>query len=407
MEGWAEWGVNKDGEKMPQVNFAFVTDRDGSPAMYEMYPGSTADLKTLERTVERVIALGGSSCTLVMDRGFGSADNLSMMLDNGISFVMPARRATRAVKAISTELSRRRGDHELTRYHGGKPYTVMETHVAVVPKPRPKAEAEEDTNDTVRLELVLPEDPRFAQVPQERRIKAFACLNGLRSAEEVQKREMALKGIEDRLRAMKPREAYNSFRKTAGGYAKFFDISVSPTGELELSRRANAMTYANNRDGIFVMLSSGVEDWEDVMSFYDCRTYVEQSFDVYKNELDGDRWRTFDVKAARGRLAIKFYALILWTAAGKRLRDAGIDRPVAEVLQSLDNICAVGKDGRWRVTEVTRKNRMALEALGLAEPPKRLQTCREQYIPESVRKEFESESDRDVPRITREFRPEV
>jgi len=406
MDGWAEWGLNKDGEKMPQLNVGLVTDRAGTPAMYELYPGSTADLATLERTVERVSALGGGSCVMVMDRGFGSASNLEMLLDNGMDFVIPARRATKAVKSMITELSRRRGEQGLTRYHEGKPYTVIETRLAVVPKPKPRAEREEDTNDTVDLELVLPDDPRFAQVAPERTIAACACLNGLRSAEETEKREMALKGIEDRLRAMKPWEAFNSFKKVAGGYAKFLDISISPEGEMLLARRGNAVTYANNREGVFVMLSHGVDSWEDVMRIYDCRTYVEQAFDVYKNELDGDRWRVSSIEAARGRLAVKFCSLILWTEAGRLLREADVKRPVAEVLQSLDNLCAVGRDGKWRRTEITKKNRVALEALGLTEPPKRFETCRTRYIPESLKAEFEDSEARGVPRIEREFRPQ-
>ena len=40
-------------------------------------------MKTLERTVERAQRIKGDVCTLVMDRGFGSASNLEYMIDKG------------------------------------------------------------------------------------------------------------------------------------------------------------------------------------------------------------------------------------------------------------------------------------------------------------------------------------
>ena len=50
-----------------------------------------------------------------------------------------------------------------------------------------------------------------------------------------------------------------------------------------------------------------------MMSSYDVRDWVEKAFDVYKNDLDGDRSRTGDPDRARGRLFIKFIALSVST----------------------------------------------------------------------------------------------
>jgi len=101
---WAEWGHNRDDERMKQMNIGLVTDRHGVPVMFELYPGSIADVKTLERTVERVRELKGGECTLVMDRGFGSAANLKYMLENDLSFVIPGKRGTKCVKSLMSVL---------------------------------------------------------------------------------------------------------------------------------------------------------------------------------------------------------------------------------------------------------------------------------------------------------------
>ena len=86
------------------MNIGLVTDRHGVPAMFELYPGPISDVKTLERTVERVQELKGSKCTLVMDRGFGSAANLKHMLENGLSFVIPGKKETKCVKSLMSVL---------------------------------------------------------------------------------------------------------------------------------------------------------------------------------------------------------------------------------------------------------------------------------------------------------------
>jgi len=167
----------------------------------------------------------------------------------------------------------------------------------------------------------------------------------------------------------------------AGPYAKYLECRVEGDA-LVIERKRNALSFAVNREGMFVMLSQGVNDWEAMMSCYDCRTYVEQAFDALKNELDGNRWRTGDPTAARGRLFVKFVSLILWCEASRRLRSERDRTPVSAALQSLDNIMAVGVGDSWRVTEVTKANRGRLKAFGLPEPVKRYVLKDRDFIPQ-------------------------
>ena len=380
MRGWAEWGHNRDEEALRQANVALITDREGVPAMFEMYPGSVSDLATLERTVERVLALGAGTCTLVMDRGFGSAANLQLMIDSGMPFVIPGRQGTKCVKGLMSSLMKERDDQGRVRIHDGVVYAVMEADVAIVPRRR-RGEEGEDSNDTAELELVLEDDPRFASVPAEQRLAAFACYDASKAAEDRRRLQLALADIETRLRSMEPWAAVREQRKVAGPYVKYLECRVEGDA-LVIERKRNALSFAVNREGMFVMLSHGVNDWEAMMSCYDCRTYVEQAFDALKNELDGNRWRTGDPKAARGRLFVKFVSLVLWCEVSRRLRSERDRTPVSATLQSLDNITAVGIGDDWRVTEVTRANRGRLKALGLPEPAKRYMLKEHDFIPQ-------------------------
>ena len=86
-------------------------------------------------------------------------------------------------------------------------------------------------------------------------------------------------------------------------------------------------------------------------------------------------------------------ALILWCTVSAELRKEKKPEPVRTVLQSLDNILAVGSGDRWRVLEITKKNRTAMTSFGIGVPGKFVEISDRMYIPESVRREAFGNSD--------------
>lgn len=380
LEHWADWGHNRDHEKLKQMNIGLVTDRKGIPTLFELYPGPIADVSTLQRTVERIRSFGGRTSTLVMDRGFGSANNLRFLMESGTPFVIPGKRQTKCVKSLMSELIRVRDDPDRVMIHGDTVYSVVEAEVAIVPKGRPSDPDTDETNDTRDYELVLSDDPRFTGVPESMRMKAHACFDAKGAADERDKMQKALKGIEAKLLKMDPWAAVNSLKAVAGGYAKYFDLKVED-GSLVINRKRNAVSFAMNREGMFVMFSHGVGSWEEMMTDYDCRAYVEQAFDVLKNDLDGDRWRTSDPQTAKGRLLVKFVSLILWFTVMDRIRGLKDRMTVQSALQTLDTVMAIGDGTRWRVTEMTAKSRRLLDVLGVPHPKQVIMTEPYEFIP--------------------------
>lgn len=118
-----------------------------------------------------------------------------------------------------------------------------------------------------------------------------------------------------------------------------------------------------------------------MMISYDVRDRVVKAFDVYKNDLDGNRSRTGNEERARGRLFIKFIALIMRIRIQNMLRDhdrevlaTGKNKDsvngmtVEEALLSLNTLMAVGNTGDWRLTAVTKNVREIFRLFGLEEP---------------------------------------
>ena len=172
-----------------------------------------------------------------------------------------------------------------------------------------------------------------------------------------------------------------SYAKLPVFVRKFLDFEVDENGMMHMIRKQNAFTFADNRAGMFVMLSSTNTTWEQMMTSYDVRDWVEKAFDVYKNDLDGKRNRTGNVERARGRFFIKFIALMMRihiqnvlrehdrnTLSTRSKKDSVNGMTVDELLLSLNTVFAIGNTGNWRLTAISKNVREIFSTFGL-EPP--------------------------------------
>ncbi len=88
-----DFGFSKDGKfKEVQVVLGLITDCEGRPVGYELFPGNTFDGKTLLealRGMERHFGL--RRVVVVADRGINSKLNLKLIRDKGYDYVVAAR----------------------------------------------------------------------------------------------------------------------------------------------------------------------------------------------------------------------------------------------------------------------------------------------------------------------------
>ena len=86
---YAEWGYNRDGEKLPQINVCMLMgEKSRLPILQVVYSGSISDVSTLITTIETASGLNLDNMTLVMDKGFSKAENINYMLHNGNQFLI-------------------------------------------------------------------------------------------------------------------------------------------------------------------------------------------------------------------------------------------------------------------------------------------------------------------------------
>ena len=77
-----EWGYNRDGENLPQINICLLMGYQTRYPIYQsVYGGSLKDVTTLQTTLQSFRALAGEKPIItVMDKGFFSAKNVNAML---------------------------------------------------------------------------------------------------------------------------------------------------------------------------------------------------------------------------------------------------------------------------------------------------------------------------------------
>jgi transposase len=99
-----EWGYNRDGEDLPQINVCLLMgEKSRLPVFQTVYSGSLKDVSTLETTIQEAVCYTkGKNLLLVMDKGFYSRKNVIMLLEKypGYRFIMPVPFTTSFAKEL-------------------------------------------------------------------------------------------------------------------------------------------------------------------------------------------------------------------------------------------------------------------------------------------------------------------
>jgi len=332
-----EYGYNRDGESLPQINLSLILDKDkGIPVMYDIFPGSISDVSTLSGTLKKIEAHDIQNYVAVMDRGFFSLSNLQELMDNKISFVMAAKLQLNDLKQLMTE-------------------------------------AQKDI-DNVEYLHKFNKDPIFAKPITYNigsiEVHGYAYYNPKLEQTEKQTLLSRLYDIREELlkvRLKKKSNPYTVFKEKAHGFGNFFDWHVIDN-RFDVAIKQNAVTQRMNKMGKYILFYSGNFDWMECISLYREREEIEKSFKALKNEIDLLPLNTHSEKTTRGFIFIAFLSLIIRTRLMNMMREAKLlDKYSVELLllqlEKLRKITLA--NGQIFVTEMTKKQREILQGLNL------------------------------------------
>ncbi|MDR0287124.1 MAG: IS1634 family transposase [Clostridiales bacterium] len=279
-----EWGYNRDGENLPQINICMLFGEDSKLPVYQtIYSGSLRDVSTLKSTISEFAALtGDTDIMIVMDKGFYSAKNINMLQseDEGkqryrflISAPFTSKFAKNQVESESKDIDR------------------IENVILTNGSPIRGIHKLRSWSESVKLHAHVFFNP-------EKAVKDRNELFGYVAA-------LKLQAVED-----------PDNKKLAADYKKYLNVrkSQQTLNGVTVSIRDDVVIKELETSGWFVLLSNYIEDAQTAHDVYRMKDVVEKSFLKYKNNLGLDRLRVHSDERMQNKLFIAFIALIIASA---------------------------------------------------------------------------------------------
>jgi transposase len=333
---WLEWGYNRDGLDLPQVNLGLVLSLHRHlPLYFKLFPGSINDVMTLKNLVAEVKAFGITKSLFILDRGFYSENNIKELSNEQIDFILPLPFSVNIGKGLISETNKDIENPANAKRFGGDIFYVLENEVHI----------------------------------GEVKAYGYVLYSKKREGLETNSFYNRLIDIECALQGKEFRNPIDQFKRTAGNFERYFECNVDGK-KINLRRRVNAISQAVNRFGKTILLSATKRSWDEVLSLYRERDEVEKKFDELKNELEVMPLRVQKIETLQGLLFVFFISLILRALLLRRARDAQmLDKSsIEEIFMELAKLRAVKVGGKWRLTEISKKQRTLFEKLKIGVP---------------------------------------
>ena len=367
----AQRGYSRDQRSdCKQVCIGLIVSRCGMPLGYEVFPGNTADVSTVEQIVQLMEQRYGKSNRIwVMDRGMVSEKNLEFLRQGKRRYLVGTPKAL---------LKKYEQDLLSDDWH-----TIREgIEVKLLPVPR-----DEDAETTA--------DGISTDDPEKQSHEIFILC---RSRNRVKKDEGILRrfeqNIEEHLRAMATRcekqcRDVQKVEREVGRMlgrntraARLFEVTVGKRedggAQLTWKKIAALRDWATLSAGCY-LLRTNMLDWtdEDLWKTYMQLTEAEAAFKIHKTDLSlRPIWHQKEDRVL-AHILVCFLAYVLWKTLGQLCRQAGLGDEPRRVLNELAEIRLVDvvlptRDGieiRQRcVSRPTEHQQILLERLQLRLP---------------------------------------
>ena len=325
----AEWGHNRDGEDLTQINLGmFLGEKSRLPAYYATYQGSVLDKTHLPIMLDSAGALGITRVRFVFDRGFVTTENLAYVAREHLSFITALPQSLKDFKELIAGAGSRGitgsrnsiGTDGLYAVSSRRNIlgTMLTAHVFYSPQKR-----------------ALEEEALYARVGR----------------------------LETELMAMK------RMKKLPKRYSELFKIESGGNAVVSFTRDFDKIDTRLAQKGYFVLATNDERlTSAEVLRIYRNKDVIEKAFSGMKNQLDLKRMRTHSSRTTDGKLFCGFIALVLHMAVREALGSAKETEKmsVESALRELGKLKRITyPNGSIHHTAVTKTQRLVLSALGI------------------------------------------
>jgi hypothetical protein len=327
-------GYSKDHRPdLKQIVVGAVLDNEGRAVCCEMWPGNTADVKTLLPVVDRLRKrFRIQRVCIVADRGMISKESIAELEseDRKWDYILGVR--MRNVKEVRKDVLARGG-----RYHEVHP-------------PR----ANKKSPSPLKVKEVRVSDRRY-----------IVCLNEEQARKDAADRQSIVAGLEEKLKRGEKSLVGNK------GYRKYLKSKGEEKG-FEIDR--DKIKEDGRYDGKWVLTTSmdGLQAGEVALKYKQLLT-VESLFRSAKSLLETRPVYHKTDETIRGHVFCSFLALVLMKELQDRLQAKGYDLEWSDVVRDLDRLeeVEIEQDGKRFLLRSQAKGTCGkvFQAAGVALPP--------------------------------------
>jgi len=311
-----------------QMVIGVVIDSTGKPVCCEMWPGNTADVKSLIPVIERLRSrFHIAQCCIVADCGMISAETVKALDKREIPYILGTR--MRKVNEVKREVLSRQGRYRDVRPEGNS------------------------SNDPAPLKV------KEVSLGGSRYI---ICLNPKQARKDAQDRQAILESLQEKITTDPKRLVGNK------GYRKYLRIE---RGSMSINQDKAA--YESRFDGKWVLITNTKFSTDQVALKYKELWQVEHVFRDIKSVLETRPVYHQRDETIRGHVFCSFLALVLRKELDRRLEEAGHCFEWADIKQDLKSLqqVVIQDNGKFLAlrTECVGTCSRVFQAVGVAIPP--------------------------------------
>lgn len=331
----AQRGYSRDQRSdCKQVCIGLVVSRCGMPLGYEVFPGNTADVSTVEKIVELMEQRYGKSNRIwVMDRGMVSEKNLAFLRKEGRRYLVGTPKGLL-----------KKYEQELLSDDWHKIREGIEVKLLTVPRD----EDEDDTaTDCVRSDTTASDKEIFILCRSQDRVKKdVAIVRRFEQKIEERLRAMATRCQNQRRDVQKVEREVGRMLGQNTRAARLFEVKVERREDggalLQWKKIEDVRDWATLSAGCY-LLRTNVLDWtdEELWKTYMQLTEAEAAFKIHKTDLRiRPIWHQKQDRVL-AHILVCFLAYVLWKTLGQLCRQAGLGDEPRRVLEELAEIRVV------------------------------------------------------------------
>jgi transposase len=340
----AQFGNNKEDDKLPQINLALVFGEESNlPFYYRKLAGNIPDVKTVKNLLADLDSLGFKKVKLVMDRGFYSEGNINAMYKEHLKFLVSAKTTLsfvrRELDAVYDDLR--------TFEHYNEAYQLYSTTVQGTWHYTQERPYKGDTTE------------------DKRRIYIHLYYNIDKAAEDQKNFDRKLMGLKHELLEGKRIPEHENL------YAKYFVTKNTPIRGVQVTVKEDSVRKAKRYYGFFTLLTNEKMDSITALELYHNKDVVEKAFGNLKERLNLRRTLVSSEQSLDGKLFVEFVALIYLSYIKKQMQDQNLfkEYTLQGVLDKLDVIeCFENPGQALRVGELLEKQKDLYVKLGVKPP---------------------------------------